>query len=251
MPPKSPAPRLTHFLCIPLVTPSSRSQLQTSLNAFREKVTGVRTAKNPSGIPEAAVRPLGTLHLTLGVMSLQEQDKVDKALNLLKELDLRSLILPVKDVVVKPEVSGGKEVESFAPLTVALKGLESMHTPSKTSILYAPPANDPRLREFCRSLREAFASEALLDGNDTRPLLLHATILNTIYVPSARGRGGGHGKSRAKFTIDATEILEDYEEYEWMEETRIEKIAICKMGARKADDGGEEYVVEGEVSMPQ
>lgn len=95
---------------------------------------------------------------------------------------------------------------------------------------------------------------------DTRPLLLHATIVNTIYAKGARGSKNGQssrGKPhKGKITFDATSVLEEYKDYVWMKDVRIEKVAICKMGAKKLVDeegketGDEEYVVEGEVDMP-
>jgi activating signal cointegrator complex subunit 1 len=132
-------------------------------------------------------------------------------------------------------------------LQVTLKGLESMHT-SKTSILYSAPADDDRLYPFCQKLKDIF-TEAEFILVENRPLKLHATIVNTVYVPGVRGKGG-HGRSKAKLNFDAREILEDFEDFEWMMNVRIEKVAICKMGAKKNEDGEEEYVVEGEVEMP-
>lgn len=152
----------------------------------------------------------------------------------------------------KEEDSGtGKAVEQKAKeLKVTLRSLMSMHTPSKTSILYAAPVDeDHSLQSFCQKLKDAFAEAELLVP-DTRPLLLHATIVNTIYVPGMKGKGSGHGKNKAKLTIDAREILEKYEEFEWISDMKIEKVAICRMGAKKMEDGEEEYEVEAEADMP-
>lgn len=88
----SPRPQLTHFLCLPLITPASQPQLQASLSKFKDSVTTTKTRELPDGIPEKAVRPLGTLHLTLGVMSLSTPERVDSAIRLLKELDLSVLL---------------------------------------------------------------------------------------------------------------------------------------------------------------
>jgi activating signal cointegrator complex subunit 1 len=76
--------------------------------------------------------------------------------------------------------------------------------------------------------------------------------LNTVYVPGVRARDGkgGHGRNKARLTIDATEIIEDWADREWMSQVKIEKVAICRMGAKTTDDGGEEYVVEEEVELP-
>lgn len=153
-----------------------------------------------------------------------------------------------------------------------------------------------------------------------RDLLLHATIMNTIYVPRGYGygyavsqgmsMGGGeeegedsfgsrtgnatktgtgdekdikklseqnqkspklpnplntnpknqkqtqkpHQHQRLKF--DAREILSRYADFTWMSDVQIEKVALCKMGAKKKkkgdgdEDGDEEYEVEAEVEIP-
>lgn len=135
-----------------------------------------------------------------------------------------------------------------APLTTTLRGLESMHDPARTSVLYAAPLDeDGSLYEFCRKLKEAFQEAGLLVA-DTRPLLLHATVINTVYVPARRS---GDRRGRApRLTIDARDLLYRYEFFEWMKDVRMEKVAICRMGARAVGGGDEEYVVEGEVAIP-
>jgi activating signal cointegrator complex subunit 1 len=59
---------------------------------------------------------------------------------------------------------------------------------------------------------------------------------------------------RAKLLFDARDVVVKYEDFEWMTDVRIEKIAICKMGAKKVvgDKGevGEAYEVETEVDAP-
>ncbi|KAN0113020.1 Protein kinase A anchor protein, nuclear localization signal domain containing protein [Hyaloscypha variabilis] len=262
MPPRPSPPRLTHFLCLPLITSTSRPQLQNSLATFRDKVTGISTPELPNGVPEKAIRPLGTLHLTLGVMSLLSQERIDNSLKHLRSLNLKELLScaspkPLKTSDVAEDSTGQPQSKDKAiafdtkdvePLKVTLRGLESMHTPSNTSILYSSPTSDDRLYPFCQKLKDLF-TEAGFILEENRPLKLHATIVNTVYVPGARGKGG-HGKSKAKLTLDAREILEDYEDFEWMSNVELTKLAICKMGAQKNGAGEEEYVVEGEVEMP-
>ena len=84
---------------------------------------------------------------------------------------------------------------------------------------------------------------------DDRPLKLHATIVNTIYAKS----GGRLGQGLLRF--DATEFVERFKDSVWAEDIRIEKIAICKMGAKKlfTPDGkivGEEYEMVASVDLP-
>lgn len=130
-----------------------------------------------------------------------------------------------------------------------------MHDASKASVLYAPPSEpDGILRSFCQKLRKPFMDSGLMI-DDGRPLLLHATIINTIYVKPSRvdggrggrgGRGGG-GSRRERMTIDARDLLDRYRDYVWMEGFPITRVAICKMGAKKiegTDDAAYEVVSE-------
>ncbi|KAL2071398.1 hypothetical protein VTL71DRAFT_12633 [Oculimacula yallundae] len=266
MPPK-PSPRLTHFLAIPLTTTFSRPQLQTSLQKFKSKAISPDFISSiPDGLPDQAIRPLGTLHLTLGVMSLLTPERVEGVLKLLKEVDLRALLEGVRGVdggsdCVKRK---GKNVQSSTvgesqlpdpkkdprSIYITLQGLHSMHDPAKTSVLYASPLDpDLRLYRFCVKLREVFA-EFLV--SESRPLLLHVTIVNTIYVkrPTGGGRGGRGGRrGKERLEFDAREVVREWEDFVWMENVKVESIKVLRMGA-KAGEGGEEYEVEGEVDMP-
>lgn len=91
---------------------------------------------------------------------------------------------------------------------------------------------------------------------EERPLLLHATIVNMIYAKDKvkRVRGAGHGKGRrGAGKIDATHLLEEWEGWVWAEGARMEKVAICEMGARVVEgrEGeGVVYVEVGGVEMP-
>jgi activating signal cointegrator complex subunit 1 len=257
MPPK---PQLTHFLCIPLVTNYSRSQLQKSLSTFREDVTTSKTPELANGIPEKAIRPLGTLHLTLGVMSLTTPERVESALQCLQDLKLSEILKDLKPVRATDQVQKkpDKEKDLKTPeLSITLRGLQSMHPPATTSILYTSPADpDLSLYRFCNHLRDHFTTADLL-VEESRPLLLHATIVNTIYVPGIREKGGtGHGKgkggkSKSKMVLNATGILEEYEDFIWCEGVRVTSVDICRMGAKVGETSGEEeYFVEGSVEMP-
>lgn len=257
MPPKTPPPRLTHFVCIPLVTPASRPQLQASLDAFRQSVTNKSTPENPDGIPERAIRPVGTLHLTLGVMSLLTKERVDGAIACLKSLDLRALLAAVGEPLRDDHnETAQKPLERSKQLKITLKGLTSMHDPSQTSVLYASPIDTHgTLQAVSQAIRDRFIKNGYMIA-ENRPLLLHATILNTVYVPGVRNQSGtgGHGKKKARLVINSKTLLDDWEDYEWMSDVEVEKIALCRMGARKVQGGDgddEEYIVERALSMPQ
>ncbi len=232
-----PRPSPTHFLCVPLVTPASRPQLVQSLGSFLADVSSPASF----GVPEDAVRPVGTLHLTLGVFSLPQSESLERAKELLRSLKPREMLA----AAAKTE----RATTPPPPLTVTLRGLQSMQAPSKAAVLYAAPV-DPlgTLQSFCEKLRAAF-QEAELMAEESRPLLLHATILNTVYVKGTRK----NAKRGERLTIDARGILDRYEDQVWMEDIAVGKIAICRMGAKKIEVDGivvdERYVVEEEIPL--
>lgn len=99
--------RLTHFLCLPLVTEISKPQLEVSLSQFQESLstkfhdglpadddTPREFGQAPRAplIPPKAIRPVGTIHFTLGVMSLETDERVQEAVDFLQGLDLRSMV---------------------------------------------------------------------------------------------------------------------------------------------------------------
>lgn len=212
-----------------------------------------------------------TLYLTLGVMSLLDTEQISKALALLQKLDLKAMMSEATSELQSNLGSIGaiseaahhgpdarqKKSSHTSPLSITLTGLHSMHSPKSTSILYMAPSSPSHtstslpLYRFCLSLRNAFVEAGLVIA-DTRPLLLHATIVNTIYAPGVRKasvKGGGRGKSKAKLPFDATDILEEYEDVIWMKDIPVKKICINRMGAREGQDGEEMYEVEGEVDI--
>ncbi|KAK1248050.1 hypothetical protein MKX07_000938 [Trichoderma sp. CBMAI-0711] len=248
MPPKLTP---THFLCIPL----AGAQLAAALAAFRADVTSAMSF----GLPEDAVRPLGTLHLTLGVMALK-RDGVEQAVDILKSLRLRDILAETrlaKNANTTPSVlalSGGSSVNSQSSttdgLTLTIRGLHSIQPPAKAAVLYASPT-DPEgiLYDFCKRLQRPFQESGLMI-DENRPLLLHATIINTIYVKNNGGGGGGRGKRRERLTIDARSLLSRYDDYLWAEKMPVTRVALCRMGAKPipgTDDAA--YEVEAEVEF--
>lgn len=245
-------PPLTHFLCIPLVTPASRPELSASLASFRRETASAN--ERCFRIPDGAVRPLGTLHLTLGVMSLKEE-KLGEAVGLLRGLRMGEILGEARREEAERSRAAARRVGgpeggpavAEEGMSISLRGLQSMQKASQASVLYAPPV-DARgtLRPFCEKLRGKFL-EAGLMVDDDRPLLLHATVVNTVYV---RGRGRGKGK---RLTLDAGSLLDRYADYVWLERFAVDRVAICRMGAKELE--GEEgevdaaYEVEAEVRI--
>ncbi|KAK1063238.1 hypothetical protein LTR12_009577 [Friedmanniomyces endolithicus] len=198
--PKKPA--LTPFICLPLVTAESRPKLEASMKCFRDAVvvdqsqTTTLTDRDgdegsscqvdmiPSIHPQA-IRPVRSLHCTLGVMSL-DKTRLEEAIRLLQALDVETVL---RDALAEPLKSKSSVMSRrTSALTIDLEGLVSMHPAYKTSILYiAPTDKSNRLYTFCVALQKLFADAGLLVP-DGRPFRLHATIVNTIYAKSRKQR---------------------------------------------------------------
>ncbi|TQV95476.1 Activating signal cointegrator 1 complex subunit 1 [Cordyceps javanica] len=211
----------THFLCIPLL----RRQLARNVVAFRADVTNINAAP-PLPLPSSAVRPPGTMHITLGVMSLPQPAQLARAVALLRGLCPRTVLAETRaalrrrrgagrGLACSPRVASQKnekneeeEEDDDGSVWLTLKGLHAMQDPSSTGVLYAPPLdangdNGPGhgrgqqdaglLFAFCQAVRQRFMDAGLMEP-DRRPFLLHATVVNTTHVKShERGLGQGSG----------------------------------------------------------
>ncbi|RMY81917.1 hypothetical protein D0862_12186 [Hortaea werneckii] len=285
-PPAQKKPPLTHFLCLPLVTRDSKPQLQASSEKFRDIVT-TKNEQTASQVEEAgdddnstsetitssvhpkAIRPVGALHCTLGVMSL-DQNKLEEAKELLRNLDISLMLQHVASqkheqaiatdaAASEPLVNSTNSPPSTTPLRIDLRGL------------IRPEDSIPSAWR-CRLVK------------DDRQLKLHATIVNTIYAKGRKqrpppkwkmkqqtttsGQGAlasemgesaekaavagdkteeqktakkpeqgeveGHGpNANAPLKIDATAMLERFKDFVWAEGFVLDRIAICEMGAKK------------------
>ena len=144
-------------------------------------VVPTKPVPRPS-IPDVAFRHPGCLHFTLGVMSLPSPEKLGLAKAFLRNLDLPSL-LPVASPPTNQH-----------PLTTSLRTLSSLPAAEHATSLYASPVPSEAVYAFASKVRTAFIEAGLLI-DDGRGLLLHATLVNTIYaMPRKRLRGGQKGQ---------------------------------------------------------
>lgn len=88
-----------------------------------------------------------------------------------------------------------------------------------------------------------------------RPLLLHATIVNTIYVKGRGSKEKGRGGRRERLMVDARDVISRYGDHVWLENMPVTKVSLCRMGAKKMREeeslveGDEAYEVEAEVGL--
>lgn len=339
--PPNNRPSLTHFLCIPLINSTSLPQLESSLAAFKKDyppvplATLTRSSNQSSNdnasqplIPQGAFRPLGSIHLTLGVMSLPTKERLDEALSFFQSIDLRDLMREAEQVVLRKhakkassqrpsntdkQASNHQSTTSKGqpqPLTVSLNALHALPSAKAATILHASPV-DPteRLYPFCVMLRDKFieagfivaeskekdvsptestqnnertkaenqsntapqASSQKNAGSSTspskmdpytvaltrtpkpRPLLLHATIVNTIYVrgrpsPTSADRAQG-GRTRKRFEFDARDLLARYKNY-YTDESRTTPVKPGSAGALSRGEGSEDSSAASATQYP-
>ncbi|KAL8710752.1 MAG: hypothetical protein Q9220_004770 [cf. Caloplaca sp. 1 TL-2023] len=257
-PRKKPKPQqLTHFLCLPLASsPAAVVQWQASLKRLRDDVASTSTAisysttgsttataGSPMGnhkagmmIPLKAIRPIATLHLTIGVMSLPDKTSLERAVECLKSTLRPTSATERSDGVAEGDASN---TTTTAPFTLSFTGLESMHPPHSTSLLYvAPEDGEGRLRELCEGLRKAFVERGVM-VEQKREMRLHVTVVNTVYagketVGNKGGKGtemGGDGRIQG----DADDGDEGGGDENGMEESGMQRTAapVEKKGKRK------------------
>jgi activating signal cointegrator complex subunit 1 len=178
------------------------------------------------------------MHLTLGVMALSDEPSLSRARELLRQVKLSEHLRAAR---------GGRDTtESQGPLKITLRGLHALYNPASTSVVYAPPEDDESgtLYKFCKGVRGEFERAGLVNEEKDKPLLLHATVVNTIYVPGQRGARG----KKERMTLDARAMLDAYDGFVWIEGVEVEKVTLCKMGAKKVEgDDEERYEVIEEV----
>ncbi|KAF1730387.1 uncharacterized protein CRV24_009849 [Beauveria bassiana] len=234
----------THFLCIPLL----RRQLARSVAAFRADVTDIHSA---APLPPDAVRPPGTLHITLCVMSLPQPERLARAVALLKELRLRDVLAETRATLRQRARGMSDGTAQDGSVWLTLRGLCAMQDPTSTGVLYAPPTDAAGqdaglLYAFCQAVRARFIEEGLMEA-ERRPFLLHATVVNTAHVKKS-ARGGG--RRRERLLLDARALIDEYAEHVWLDRHEVRSLAICRMGAKpKGDTGDEAYEVVEEVTV--
>lgn len=237
---KPKKPQLTHFLCLPLH--HAAPQLSHTLAALHADIV-----TNQELVPASAMRPVATMHLTLGVMALASPAHVQRAKEFVETgIDFTQLLHSLGP-------------SSAAPLVVDLRGLETMGPRLRTSVLYAVPHDiTGRLRAFAEAVRGAFEKEGLV-VEEERELKLHVTLVNTIYsgkkgrgTPGRGGRGarggrGGGGDREQPGKFDAEDLVDKYRDISFADGVRLDKVAVCRMGEVRREDGTSGgYLVCGE-----
>lgn len=217
-------PPLTHFLCVPLINAASRPRFEASLRKFNEDLSAYPATAQLAN--SQVVRPVGSLHLTLGVMSLASPGRVRAAMEFLSSLDIEGIIRDVTSTLDRPQTT---QCNRDLCIRMSIQGLEARPPANRTSVLWVPISH-PLLMQVCLRLRKLFQDAGYMMA-ETRPLKLHATVLNTIY-----SKGRQHNNGRARLCIDARNIVQDMGDRMWAEHITLDRVALCEMGTQPVKD---------------
>ena len=213
---KPKKPPLTHFLCLPLVNESSRSQLQKSLATFVQDSSGVGNVFH-----ERAIRPVGALHFTIGTMSLMNKERLDAAIQTLQNLDVHELLKPAGQGPTQESsssgLSGDVKIDAIGLTELTLDSSQNEKSPaaketrsrepslSETSVTTSHVSSsstnmewtvEPLLSTPLSSLRpaspppwprpasETTASQAQSPANPGLPLNINISALHAMQSPS-------------------------------------------------------------------
>ena len=240
---------LTHYICIPLVTASSRPQLTRSLGLLRDSPASV-------SVPLRAFVPVDTLNVSLRiVMSLPTPDRFAKAEKLLQSFDLNSLTRELS----KPSLSERSIKERFSDLekSLSLSPVASMNQPLPLRVtlsgLVAHPlrnqdimartlvaqCHDPtsRVNHLCNNLAIIFEAAGLYNPSSRilRRSLGHAVcLIQTGLIPPSKLVPSHHhpGKleGEAPLEIDSRDLVRTFKDFIWADNIRLEKLSICRLG---------------------
>ncbi|BGP04013.1 hypothetical protein RTG_02194 [Rhodotorula toruloides ATCC 204091] len=236
----------SHFLALPLAkTPRVVSQLTDTLPSLRNAC--------PPEVPRKAMRPIGTLHLTLGVLHLQNDEQLERAKRWLEdEVDVEELLRQAGDEARARRAeeqmdNDAPDVDSLEPLVVNLRSLKPMmgQPAQSAGILYLLPHDSTnRLQAFAQSLRDTAVESGIMPEEknpERREVLLHATVVNTRYSTS--------GPRAARY--DFSSVISRFEGTVWATGVPINGVALCKMGEQPKEDGDAEYEVVAWRALPE
>ena len=246
---------LTHFLAIPLVTPTSRSQILNSFQCLWGDLTAI-------GVPIDAVRSPGQLHLSLGILlRLDSPERMAKARGILQKVSVKEALRTthgsstadniLRHSAIALPTSKGDINSSMAPPRVSISSLFCKPGSEANTIRLSTTSYDAthRVRNLKLRLAHAYQTAGLSPKQhhdyDPKAQADMAEILRSCdaiiclvkiidasnVVPSIRFPGKLHRLPLQPF--DARGLLERYRDHVWMENAPLDRVSICKLGIGK------------------
>lgn len=235
----------THFLCLPLCTPTSRAKLQTLVETLRSDEASI-------GFPRAAFRLPNSFHLQLCNLRIETPHDLDAVSDLLRGLDMNELLgrkpsdlQAISSGQVKFNLTDARRQVKTPPVKVTLKGLIAFPHTDKARALYATFQGDSdRLDMLVRNVSHMFASRSVT-GQPSQPdftarRLLGPNLLDTRYAKKwdiVVDKDRGVRRIYRAALVDTRYLIEKYKDTVWVEDMRIEKVSLCKEGRLKIFGG--------------
>lgn len=242
-----PTKDFTHFLTIPLAASSSMPQLRNSFLRFQNDASLT--------VPPGAIHNPQFYNLLVARLKLPTSRHVDDYSTTLRNFDMQKT-LRAAETALHPSSSLKTNSTSIIeeknllagvlPLRIKILGLSAgeRFNPASTVILEAKPI-DPtnRLPNFLLSLREFVATTGFMvnPGNEDtarRDVGDAVKIVNTIItrwykVPADFGQEFGiRAKKGQKVPrIDARDLIDKYQAYEWGSDIPLEKLCLEELGS--------------------
>ena len=246
---------LTHFLAIPLVTPTTRPQIRDSFKCLWDDLAAI-------GAPTDAIRPLGLLHLSLRTsLSLKTTGHMDKAIEILEEFSIEKTLPKMHESSTSGNlsrhsssllpISNHNTNNSMAPPSVSISSL--FCTPGKEAVALGLGAKvydaTHRVRDWKVRLAHAYQAAGLSPGPKgpcdpqvraamNENLKSYDSTVRLMKICSSTEVApckwmpeklvNPHLRS-----IDVRDILERYKDHVWIENAPLERASICKIGFDK------------------
>jgi len=230
-------PPLTHFISLPI---GHQISLQKSISSFTSRLLDTTPAL--PGLDRTIVIPPRRLHLTLGVMSLDDAEGSNIGFDS-RGTDSRKKTLSQALSLLTSLESRISEMLCGAQLTVPLQMMDIMPPdggdPDKAHVLWLGPSHRNeearRLRQVGEMVNKAFVEAGFI--TERRPLKLHCTILNTTHrQPRTRGPRQPFSYRRLLESPAAQAVLLEQPGLRQPVKVNfgtwhVDEIQICKMGS--------------------
>ena len=233
---------VTHFLAIPLVTPTSRTQVSDSFKCLWDDLAAI-------GVPTNAIRPLDLLHQNLSIpLSLKTSERMDKAIKILQQVPIKG-IQPTshksstsrdlyRPVPCASPTSEDDINNSMASPSVSISGLFCIPGKEAEALSLSTKVYDPthRVRKWRLRLAHAYQAAGLSPG--LRPPKPCDASVRLVKIPSSTEVIPGIWepeklRSRPLPPFDARGLVERYKDHLWVENAPLERVSICKIGLHR------------------
>ena len=242
---------LTHFIAIPLVTPTSIMQVSDSFKCLWDDLAAI-------GVRNDAIRPLGLLHLSLDItLSLKTPERMAKAREILGKIPIKE----IQPTIHESSTSGNLSRHSSSALPTSNYDTDNSMSPpsvSISSLLHKQPGkeaeafklstlvHDPthRLRNWKARLAHTLQAAGLSPKpRATSPQMRAAlgafdSIVCLVDIPFSTKvvpyKWDPEKLTHTRlYSFDARGLLERYKDHVWMENAPLERVSICKIGFRR------------------